>query len=793
LDDDNGSNSGSAYVFRWHSGTPGSWIQEQKLLSSDGAAGDSLGLSVAISGDVAVVGAYLDDDNGTDSGSAYVFRWNPGVPGSWAQEQKLMPLDGAHGDQFGISVSVSDDVVVVGANRDDDNGSAYIFRWNGTVWNQEQRLLASNGAPLDDFGKSVTVFGNVTVVGASEDDDNGTRSGSAFIFQWNGNSWVQHQKLLPTDGAAADGFGVSVSIFGDVVAVGAPFDDDNGNGAGSAYFYRWNGSTWQQGEKLLASDGAPVDYFGSSLSVSSEGAVVGAFLDSNKNGLRAGSAYVFNILRCDPGYYGPMCLECPWGANNPCNGQAECDDGVGGSGACICEDDGVVCTADTFDYSDGTCVSIPDDERCADGIGCNGHELCDTQLGCGPGVPTNCDDGLFCNGMEACAECPEVDSCCFPSGVCIPEVLRSKCIQFGGTPGCSEYICLQGNSPCDDGIACTVDCDEANDACTSTPDHSFCDDGEFCNGRETCSTQLGCVPGAPPTCDDGLFCTGVDTCDASSPITPYCCFQPGLCFQNHPTSDCIDKGGTPCTTGDFPCGDGVGCTIDTCDEDSDACVFTPNHPACDNGLFCDGAEVCDPAAGCIPGLVADCDDGIMCTIDVCNEANDSCTSTADDSACDDGLYCNDVETCNPFSGCEPGTPVDCDDGIGCTIDTCDESSDACSNTYDASICGVCCATAGVCVDGRTAEECATISGTFAQGAVCQGVTACCLSDESCIDTDVTCCQAQGGISDSAGFLCNDEDFFGCAATIPTVSEWGLVVLTLLTLTGAKLAFRPRTT
>jgi hypothetical protein len=150
-----------------------------------------------------------------------------------------------------------------------------------------------------------------------------------------------------------------------------------------------------------------------------------------------------------------------------------------------------------------------------------------------------------------------------------------------------------------------------------------------------------------------------------------------------------------------------------------------------------------------------------------------------------------LEYCDPDLGCQVAIIVDCDDGIGCTIDTCDESSDACSNSYDASICGVCCATPDLCIDGRTAEECATISGTFAQGAMCQGVAACCLPDESCIDMDVTCCQAQGGVPDSAGFLCNDEGFFGCVAPIPTVSEWGLVILTLLTLIGAKLAFRPR--
>ncbi|MHC4414142.1 MAG: hypothetical protein ACYS0G_02535 [Planctomycetota bacterium] len=196
------------------------------------------------------------------------------------------------------------DVAVVGAHNDDDNGSssgsAYVYRWNGSSWGQEQKLLASDGAGGDWFGWSVSVSGDVAVVGAYLDDDNGDRSGSAYVFRWNGSSWTEEAKLLASDGAAGDYFGVSVSVSGDVVVVGAYEDDDNGSSSGSAYVYRWNGSSWGQEQKLLASDGAAGDFFGYSVSVSGNIAVVGAYSDDY-----TGSAYVYQV-HCLPSCPGDL-------------------------------------------------------------------------------------------------------------------------------------------------------------------------------------------------------------------------------------------------------------------------------------------------------------------------------------------------------------------------------------------------------------------------------------------------------------------------------------------------------
>jgi hypothetical protein len=244
------------------------WLEKQKLLASDADAGVQFGISVSISGDYAIVGVPNDNDKGTDSGSAYIFWWD-GT--SWVQQAKLLASDGDAIDFFGYSVSISGDYSIVGAGGDDDkgnwSGSAYIFLRDGTSWNQQQKLLASDGAAGDNFGISVSISGDHAIVGAYEDDDKGIDSGSAYIFKREGAAWVQQAKLLASDGAAGDDFGISVSISGDYAIVGAIGDDDKGSKSGSAYIFKREGAAWLQQQKLLASDGAADDWFGISVSI----------------------------------------------------------------------------------------------------------------------------------------------------------------------------------------------------------------------------------------------------------------------------------------------------------------------------------------------------------------------------------------------------------------------------------------------------------------------------------------------------------------------------------------------
>src|SRR5690606_52762 len=127
---------------------------------------------------------------------------------------------------------------------------------------------------------------------------------------------------------------------------------------------------------------------------------------------------------------------------------------------------------------------------------------------------------------------------------------------------------------------------------------------------------------------------------------------------------------------DADCDDGVDCTIDLCDLTTNTCGTTPDDALCDNGVFCDGVETCG-ATGCVTATAPVCDDGVSCTVDFCDEDSDSCSSEADDSACDNGAFCDGVETCDAVLDCQPGVPVECDDGVDCTVDSCDEASDSC--------------------------------------------------------------------------------------------------------------------
>ncbi|MDD3814226.1 MAG: FG-GAP repeat protein [Desulfocapsaceae bacterium] len=282
------------------------WIQQFKLTASDGASSDNFGWSISISGNTIIVGSPEDDDNGSDAGSAYVFEKPAEGWAAMTQTAKLTASDGATSDHFGRTVSISNDTIVVGAPYDDDNGltsgSAYVFVKPASGWvdtTQTAKLTAGDGAAGDFFGNSVSVSGDVIVVGASEDDDNGGESGSAYVFEKPVSGWgdmTQTAKLTASDGDLSDHFGGSVSISGDVIAVGAGFDDDKGRDSGSAYVYVKPISGWAdmtQTAKLTASDGAEYDYLGShSISISDETVVVGATFDDD-NGGNSGSAYVY--------------------------------------------------------------------------------------------------------------------------------------------------------------------------------------------------------------------------------------------------------------------------------------------------------------------------------------------------------------------------------------------------------------------------------------------------------------------------------------------------------------------
>lgn len=269
---------GSAYVFV-RSGTV--WTEQQKLTASDGDANDFFGDSVSIDGDTVVVGAYggiaVAD---LHPGSAYVFVRNGTT---WIQQQKLTASDGEIGDGFGFSVSISGETAIVGSWQDNvgannQQGSAYVFVRSGTTWTQQAYLIASDGTSADTFGISVAIEGPTAIVGADSGTVGGNPfQGSAYVFVRSGTVWTEQQKLIASDGANGDQFGRSVAISGDTAIVGA--GDDNGGsnfGQGSAYVFSRNGTTWTQQQNLTASDTTAGAHLGVSVAISGHKILVGA-------------------------------------------------------------------------------------------------------------------------------------------------------------------------------------------------------------------------------------------------------------------------------------------------------------------------------------------------------------------------------------------------------------------------------------------------------------------------------------------------------------------------------------
>ena len=282
----NGS-QGGAYVFERNSGGADNWGQVQILTASDGAANDRFGLSVSIDGDTALVGAYEKTVAGNAfQGAAYVFERNGGGAENWGQVHKLISSDGAQFDQFGFSVSIEGDAAVVGANGKSANqGAAYVFERNsGGVdnWGEVKKLTDSFGTTNDAFGASVSIDGDTVVVGASAKN---SLQGAAFVFERNSggaDSWGQVQVLTASDGAAGDDFGLSVSVDRNTALLGAP---GKSSLTGAAYVFAGICNNFAQVAEPIGSDTVNTDAYGNSVSISGDTAVVGA--------PGAGAAYVF--------------------------------------------------------------------------------------------------------------------------------------------------------------------------------------------------------------------------------------------------------------------------------------------------------------------------------------------------------------------------------------------------------------------------------------------------------------------------------------------------------------------
>lgn len=327
--------------------------QQAYVKASNPQMGDGFGRAVAISGDTVVVSATGEDSNATtingdqsdnsasDSGAAYVFV-RSGT--TWTQQAYLKASNTDSQDQYGCSVAISGDTLIVGAVNEGSNatgvngsqnnnnsltsGAAYVYIRNGTTWTQQAYLKASNAETYDRFGVSVAIDGETIVVGAFGEDSNAvgvngaqnnnsaSNAGAAYVFVRSGTNWSQEAYLKASNADAGDFFGTSVTISGNTIAVGAHFEASNATGingvqsnnvaggSGAAYVFVRSGTTWTQEAYLKASNADNNDLFGLPVAISGDTLVVGAHAErGNSVGVNgneadnsvqnAGAAYVF--------------------------------------------------------------------------------------------------------------------------------------------------------------------------------------------------------------------------------------------------------------------------------------------------------------------------------------------------------------------------------------------------------------------------------------------------------------------------------------------------------------------
>ena len=260
--------------------------EDFKAVPADGTAQQRFGASVAMSDGIAIIGAPYDDDLGTQSGSAYVFDLATGQ-----QLRKLRASDGTDHDRFGI-VALSGNLALIGAPRwaatTLDDGKAYLF--DVTTGQQLRRLNPPYGGSSDGFGSALSLAGSIAVLGAPWDDERGFNAGAAYVMDVTTGQLLH--RLTASDGEAGDFLGESVAISGSLVLVGATYDEESGSSTGSAYVFDL--TTGQELRRLTASDAAASDLFGSAVALSGNLALIGAKGDDDR-GDSSGSVYLFDV------------------------------------------------------------------------------------------------------------------------------------------------------------------------------------------------------------------------------------------------------------------------------------------------------------------------------------------------------------------------------------------------------------------------------------------------------------------------------------------------------------------
>jgi hypothetical protein len=686
------------------------WSQEQSLLPPPGDSdGGQMGASVALDGDVAIVGAPQSAIAADQGGAAYVYQrsassWSAGTvltasdpidfqsfgravaldgdaavvtggPGLDGYAAYIFIRDGASwgpheqarlgtAPAFGRAAAVSGTSALFGSptesNPNPDQGAAYVHVRSASAWTEQQKLSASDGAFNDQFGMAAAIDGDSALVGATGDDNRG----SAYVFVRTAASWGQQAKLTASDGAVNDQFGAAVSLRGDSALVGAIGDDVGGQiDQGAAYVFVRNAASWVEQAKLTASDGAASDQLGASVSLGAEVALVGAANSS------AGSGATYTFTRS----------ASVWAQDSKITPLVPMAGDLFGSAVSLSANVALIGTpghpvphgnsgaAYVFRAYGLTCV---DASTCASGH-CSDGFCCDTACGgqcesCRAADRDPADDPLdgICGPVmwgtdpgDECAGGGDPTEACAGAGAC-KKIDGEAC---GGPAACLSMHCL-------DGLCCDTPCTGLCQACSAAktggedgscapvsagtdPDDECAgahDDGNACDGQGGCRKSNGTGCALPTECASGMCVNGV-CCNAACTETCRACIQ---AWTGQPDGICA-----PANCAPYKC-DGNGCGT-SCATNDDC-----EPPAACDGQHCVLEASCDGDHTLLTGMA---DGGTTdCTPYRCsNEGMPSClTSCASGADCVVGYSCSADGHCLPAAHLGDAGDVG---GCGCRL------------------------------------------------------------------------------------------------------------------------------